>query len=76
MPQRTLRKNHLVGEDGALVEDSVAIRVFQSAHGVRKLRFKVFAREIQPGVLGNVQPPPVVEAGHEWMADEWRRGRQ
>ncbi len=73
-PHRSLRKHHLVGEDGALVEDSVPVAVLEPHDPVRLLLELLLDIVVRARRVRDVQPPLVVERGRDRPVNERRTG--
>jgi hypothetical protein len=74
VPEDAHRQRHVVGEDGGLVEDAVAVGVFEKNDAVRLLLEEVIGAEIDAGGFGDEEPAPVIEAGEHRMFDQRRPG--
>ena len=55
-PHRPFRQHHLVGEDDALVETAVAVRVFQPDDSVRLVGQLLLDVVVRAGGVGDIQP--------------------
>ena len=73
-PARALRKGHLVGEDGAFVEDAVLVGVFEHENAVRRIRFELRLVPVHAHAIADEHTPTVIEAAHDRMRDERRSG--
>ena len=74
VPHRSFGEHHLVGEDGLLVEFSVAVGVFQPDNPMRLLRKLLLDVVVGAGGIGDIEPALVVERGGDRSVDERRPG--
>ena len=74
MPHGSFGEHHAVGEDGFLVEFSVAVAVFQAHDPVRLFRELFLDVVVGAGGVGDVEPPLVVKRGRDRPLDQWRTG--
>ena len=74
VPHRPLGEHHLVGEDGLLVEFSVAVAVFQPDDPVGLFRELLLDVVVGAGRVGDIETPLVVERGGDRPVDQ-RRSR-
>ena len=74
VPHRSLGEHHLVGEDGPLVEFSVAVAVFQPDDPVGFFRELLLDVVVGAGGVGDIQTSLVVERGRDRAVDQrWPR---
>ena len=74
MPAARPGEGHLVGEDGALVEDAVAVGVLEPDDPVRRVLEQLGRGRFSAGGIGDVQPAAIIEARHDRPFDQ-RRSR-
>ncbi len=74
MPDDTLGRGHLVREDVALVEPSIAIGILEPRDAVRRVLGQVVSRWIVAGGIGHVEAAAIVEAGEHRVRDQRRPG--
>lgn len=68
-----MRESHLVGKDGAFVEGSIAIRVFEHEDAVGRIFFELFFVPVYAHGIANKKSAAIIETAHDGMRDE-RRG--
>ena len=73
-PARALREGHLVGKEGALVESTILVGVFEHEDAVRRILFELFLVPIHAGGIADEEASLVIEAAHDRMRDQRRRG--
>ena len=75
VPEAALRHGHPVSENGALVEDAVAIGVAEAANEPWKFLLDLLAgREVAAVAFRHIKPALVIEAGHHGILEKGRGG--
>ena len=69
-----MREGHLVGEDGAFVEDAVLVGVLEHEDAVGRILFELLFVPVKTGSIADEEAALVIEAAHDRMRDQRRRG--
>jgi hypothetical protein len=72
-PEGAFGEHHLVGEDGALLEDPVAVRVLEPEDPVRPLHDLLLDLVVRPRGIGHVEAAELIEVGGDRPQDNGRR---
>ena len=62
MPEAALRKHHLAGKDGGLVERAVAVNVFKAEHAMRRILELLGGFVVRSGRISDIEPALVIKA--------------
>ena len=73
-PARALREGHLVGKEGALVESAILVGVFEHEDAVRRIFLELLLVPIHARGIADEEAALVIEAAHDRVRDERRRG--
>ena len=74
MPEGSLRHDHLVGKDGALVKDAISIGIFKHPDKSRSLLQQLGLLQVLPVAFGDEHASLRVEGGEHRMLDKRRGG--
>ena len=74
MPGAAFREHHAIRKHDALVEDPVAIDVFQPEDAVRLVLQLDLDRIVGTAGVSNIEPAAVIKVGADRAANKWRSG--
>ena len=74
MPEHAFGEHHLIGENDALVEVTIAICVIQTKNAMRTLLQLDLDFLVRSARIGDVEPPPLVKVAAYRAVNHWRSG--
>jgi hypothetical protein len=69
-----LREGHLVGEDGAFVEGTIAVGILEHEDAVGRILLELLLVPVHADAIADEEAAFVIEAAHDRMRDERGRG--